>query len=136
MPRTKVTLALFALLSVGAMSCKGGSGKGNTRDPQLEAQRQKIDQAIHHVEAQVGQVVAQAQQSYQGALRSAEHAKSQVNARIEKVDHAAQGMVEQAKKVEQMASAAADKAQSMVGAVETAWSNYQPSAGGTPASTK
>jgi hypothetical protein len=45
-------------------------------------------------------------------------------------------MVEQARKVEQMANAAVDKAQSMVGAVQTAWIDLQPGAVTTPSTSK
>jgi hypothetical protein len=52
------------------------------------------------------------------------------------VDRVAQGMVQQAQKVEQLANTAGDTVQSMVGAVETAWSDFRTPGERTPVSRR
>lgn len=132
MLRTTTTLALSLMLFVGSVGCDGRGGQKNQRD----AQQQKIDRAVHHMEAQVDQAVQQAKQAYGDALRSAQQAKSDLNTRLDKADQMTHAMIEHAKKVEQMANVAVDKAQSMVGAVETAWSDFQPGVATTPSASK
>jgi hypothetical protein len=126
----------MVVLSIGILACQGGGGKKNQRDSKLDAQQQKIEQALHDVESRVGQVVQQAQERYDGVVRSAQQVKRDLGTRADQVDRAAQGMVQQAQKLEQMANTAADKAQSMVGAVETAWGDFQVRRETTPASPR
>lgn len=136
MLRTTTTLTLSLTLIIGSVGCDARGGQRNQRDAKLDEQQQRINQAVHHMEAQVDQAVQQAKQAYGDAFRSAQQAKSELNTRIEKVDQVTHSMVDQARKVEQMANAGVDKAQSMVGAVQTVWSNFQPGAVTTPSASK
>ena len=123
---------LMGALVLGVGACDGGGRGKNQRDSKLDAQQQKIDQALRDVESRVDQVVQQAQQTYDGVMRSAQQAKGDLKARADQVDRAAQGMVRQAQNIEQMANTAVDKAQAMVGAVATAWDNFQAPRQDTP----
>ncbi len=106
----KRLLVGVAVMVLGVCSaCEPGPRNKNQRDAKLEAQRQRLNAAIGHLEAEFDSAALEAKRVYQDAKREALVIQGNAERKIAQVDRAAQAYIDRAKAVEQLAGAAGDK---------------------------